>query len=76
MSESEPTQADYWISNYGQWRKCRKPFKCYGLGGSLPESQCDHEIQKGERYLDTGELTDWPNTFRMCTACAAKPSNV
>lgn len=70
------TQADFWIKEYGGvWRKCRKPFKCHGLGSSRPESQCDHEVQKGERYLDTGEFIDLPNTFRMCATCAAKPTN-
>ena len=70
------TQADYWFAaGPAKWRKCRVPFKCYGLGGSQPSNQCGHEIEKGEEYLDTGELTDPPfGTFRMCAACAGKPS--
>ena len=72
---SGQTQADFWFgTGSATWRKCRKPFACHGLGGSLPANQCDHEVQAGERYLDTGELTDWPNTVRMCADCAAKPA--
>lgn len=70
------TQADYWLAENGRWRTCRKPFKCDGLGGSLPEQQCEHEIQAGEQYLDTGETRTWPNTHRMCQSCATKPSKV
>ena len=73
---SAQTQADFWFkAGPAKWRKCRKAFPCHGLGGSLHVNHCDHVVEPGERYLDTGEVTDPPfGTARMCAVCAAKPS--
>ena len=42
-------------------RRARKAHRCDCCGGP---------IDSGSVYLDTGELKEWPQTYRYCAECA------
>lgn len=58
------TRAQFYArKNGGGYRTARLPFVCQ-------QFSCLATIEPGVEYFDTGEITNWPATKRICARCA------
>lgn len=64
MTEMTQTRATFYQRKYGGGiRTARRTFTCAQFG-------CFKEIQPGEDYFDTGQVTTWPVMKRICASCS------